>query len=1241
MAKLYLAANYVSASEPGPLVPDDLENSGHLQLVFEDDSGQMKEIEVQAPLFGGELGGNWDFKINASHGAETDYVDENGQPTNADRYARVELQLDDGQSAENVWELLLQVHDSLESNGAGLDYDVGTQNSNSYINSILYTIGIEINDYIQAVTPSDVVAFPALDANVLLFYENGVAITTQGTDGNDYTRGGGDDDDLSGGNGSDQLYGGSGDDTLNGGDDVANPDGFRDDMEGDYLVGGDGYDTYKIGFSNETARKVHVQEVVGPGAKTTTKSNLADIIDVIKDSDGRGVISYFHDASSEFFVNGYTFGKLAYFVGNQSWANQAEGLDPVWSIRHDQTLDPREGTLRATPYNWFDEDTQTHKKGLLFFHRKNIADNSDLESNLGIVIIENFKNGDFGINLMGYENLFYGTDGDDNHNGNGADEEMQGFEGDDELDGAGGNDELNGGGGNDTLNGGSGDDTINGGAGSDIIDGGDGIDTIDYSTSTGAISADLETGITNGGDATGDQIANIENIIGSDFNDSLTGDTGNNLIVASLGADSITGGDGNDTVSYYEQILFGFNNITSGVSVDLSTGIATGLHAEGDSLSGIENLVGTIYADLLTGDENDNVLDGKSGIDTILGNGGNDVIYLDNKAELALADDGSGIDTLIYDQDGGTSTTYHLDDGNFENFVFTDNNHHAIYGGSADNSISAGRGNNRLYGEDGNDILDGGDGNDRLYGGNGDDTLIGGIGSDTARYSDILAGVTVSLAITGAQNTIGGDFDTISEVENLHGSLYNDFLTGDAKDNILTGDEGADFLDGGDGSDTASYSNSGVAVVANILAGGSAGDAAGDTYVNIENLTGSQLDDMLIGDDNTNILNGGNGDDTLFGGAGNDTLIGGFDADIMHGGDGDDIIEVDKHDIWYSGDAGIDTLVLRFDIVDFQYALDQGAFENAKTSAGNDTIWGNASDNIIKTSLGDDVLFGYGGNDILIGGKGADSQQGGEGDDTIHIDEFDTWFSGDGGIDTVIYDGDAAFQYALDQGAFENAQFGSGNDTVWGNAADNTINGGAGNDVLFGYGGNDTLIGGDGADSQQGGEGDDIIHIDENDTWFSGDGGIDTVVYSGSTNFQYALDQGAFENAQFGSGHDTIWGNAADNLIEGGAGHDALFGYGGDDTLIAGEGNDLLTGGAGNDTFIFKLKTGNNTIFDFEAGIGIGDRIDVSDHEFADFNTVLAATEDTAEGALLSLNGSSILFQGVTESQFFQDDFIV
>ena len=133
-----------------------------------------------------------------------------------------------------------------------------------------------------------------------------------------------------------------------------------------------------------------------------------------------------------------------------------------------------------------------------------------------------------------------------------------------------------------------------------------------------------------------------------------------------------------------------------------------------------------------------------------------------------------------------------------------------------------------------------------------------------------------------SKNTGFAAGDIYSGIENLIGSDFNDTLTGNNFNNILEGGAGRDKLDGGAGIDTASYANAAVGVTADLLkVSNNTGEAAGDTYKNIESLLGSAFGDSLVGDTKVNGLDGGAGDDLLIGNAGIDTLIGGLGADTF------------------------------------------------------------------------------------------------------------------------------------------------------------------------------------------------------------------------------------------------------------------------------------------------------------------------------------------------------------------------
>ncbi|MBV7511303.1 retention module-containing protein [Pseudomonas sp. PDM25] len=135
---------------------------------------------------------------------------------------------------------------------------------------------------------------------------------------------------------------------------------------------------------------------------------------------------------------------------------------------------------------------------------------------------------------------------------------------------------------------------------------------------------------------------------------------------------------------------------------------------------------------------------------------------------------------------------------------------HTLTGTAGDDVLLAGAGNNVINAGDGNDVLTAGSGNnemhgdagnDLLYSGAGNDLLDGGTGVDTASYAHATAGVTVNLGVLGAQNTAGAGTDTLTAIENLTGSNFNDSLTGDNHSNIINGGLGDDMLNGGGGDD--------------------------------------------------------------------------------------------------------------------------------------------------------------------------------------------------------------------------------------------------------------------------------------------------------------------------------------------------------------------------------------------------------------------------------------------------------
>lgn len=294
---------------------------------------------------------------------------------------------------------------------------------------------------------------------------------------------------------------------------------------------------------------------------------------------------------------------------------------------------------------------------------------------------------------------------------------------------------IAGGGGDDKICGAGGNDTLIGGPGNDTLIGDAGTDTASYADAGSAVTVTLNLASQNTGGAGIDSLSSIEGLEGSAYNDTLTGDAAANRIAGGAGSDTINGAGGNDTLSGGpgNDVLNGgpgrdrasYAGSPGGVTVNLSViGAQNTVGAGSDTLTSIENLTGSTFADTLTGNGGPNNIIGGSGMDTLKG--------------------GSGGDTL----DGGLM-------------------------------------------------------NDTINGGPGDDTLVGGNGTDTVTYSGAIAGVTVDLAITTSQNTLGAGSDTLSLFENLTGSSHNDVLRGTGRANALNGLAGTDTCDGRGGTDAA------------------------------------------------------------------------------------------------------------------------------------------------------------------------------------------------------------------------------------------------------------------------------------------------------------------------------------------------------------------------------------------------------------------------------------------------------
>lgn len=264
----------------------------------------------------------------------------------------------------------------------------------------------------------------------------------------------------------------------------------------------------------------------------------------------------------------------------------------------------------------------------------------------------------------------------------------------DHLYGGSGNDRLIGSGGNDILDGGTGRDVLHGGSGADTLIGGDGVDLIDYRGSSAAVTIDLFSGTASGGHAQGDRFESVERIIGSTYDDTLTGDNGRNIlhggdgddiiyggagndvIVGGLGADTLDGGDGIDTLDFRGGetdvwVRLSFSDTVPGFVRSTDRDVRSAGLEERDTIIGFENVKGSEGIDQILGNSGDNRIWGNGGSDRLNGSSGNDYIR----------------------------------------------------GGTGDDRVMGGAGDDVLYGDSGNDHIEGQQGDNIMRGNSGDDVF--------------------------------------------------------------------------------------------------------------------------------------------------------------------------------------------------------------------------------------------------------------------------------------------------------------------------------------------------------------------------------------------------------------------------------------------------------------------------------------------------------------------------------------
>ena len=470
------------------------------------------------------------------------------------------------------------------------------------------------------------------------------------------------------------------------------------------------------------------------------------------------------------------------------------------------------------------------------------------------------------------------------------------------------------------FDGGLGNDTFLGGPLADILNGGDGNDTL-----VGTRGADVITG-GNGADTI---------VIGGRDGETVDGGAGDDLVIVDAldNLATIRLGDGDDTLQ--------IRTYGARTAVDIDTGggfdrleliglvypeFAVGAYLDNTygSYNDFDEIVGSAYDDTYSGynwgtdsffgGAGDDRIFGNSGDDTLSGGDGDD--YIAGGSGADLIDGGAGVDTAFYGwdfpivvdlEDNALNTAQARGDIliGIENIV-SEATESSLYGDSGANRLQSSDGADRLFGRGGNDILEGG---------SGADVMDGGEGFDLVSYENASSGVTFFLGST-IFNTGDAAGDTYVSMEGVLGSAFADLLGGDNGANGIDGGEGndyligaggddnliggqgndvlfgglgADILNGGEGEDVAYYREAAAGVVVDYTdVANNTNEAAGDSYIAVDNIWGSDFGDVLTHDEQSGQVYGFDGDDQLYGNDGDDNMYGGAGADIINGGAGAD-----------------------------------------------------------------------------------------------------------------------------------------------------------------------------------------------------------------------------------------------------------------------------------------------------------------------------------------------------------------
>lgn len=781
-----------------------------------------------------------------------------------------------------------------------------------------------------------------------------------------------------------------------------------------------------------------------------------------------------------------------------------------------------------------------------------------------------------------------------------------------------GNDSIIGGDGADSVLAGDGNDTVAGGAGADTLDGGLGNNTLDYSGSSGSFTVNLTTNTAAGSDADGDVISNFQNVIGSNFGDTITLSATDGTIFAGTGNDFLQGGTGNDSILGNA----GNDTINGGLGNDTLDGGADN-----------DQFVSSEGADTILGGTGRDDYFASDGFDGDVVDLGGDAITINNgNAEefISVFNVTTSVDIVYTSATGGTATSGAGESLTFDN---VDGFEGAFdVGGTFDASLAGFDvvfydygGMTSVVGSDYNDLLvaygadptgaptdrfyDGGAGNDTLDTGDGNDTILGGTGDD-----DIVAraGDDVISGGAGADTIFGGDGN-----DSINGGSGGDSLLGGAgNDTIVTG-TGQDTVFGGAGNDS---------ILAN---------------------TGAN-DKLVYGED---------GADTIFGSSQNDTLDGGADADVIYAGNsfglGNDSITGGE-----TVTTGTDFDTLDLSTVTTGVTVDWTGPEAGTITDGADTINFSDIEQIILTDQADLLdaasetvgvnVDGAGGNDTLNTGSGNDTVAGGDGTNSYSLGAGDDVMLGGTGAD-LVYQFDGHGDDTLDGGAGRDELYygfvTSGQTITFDSATGGTATGGGDTDSFDNF----EVIGltnvDDSIDATLATGDLEILSGEGQDTVLTGSGNDSIFTGFGTTTSDVYFDGGAGDDSIAGSdGNDTLIGGLGEDTLDGGAGADSIEGGAGNDSIDVGAGDGFV------DTVVFADGDGDDTIAGFEAPIDNGDgtftgqdQLDLSgltDVNGAPVNTRdVTVTDDGLGNALLSFpNSQTVTLVGIAPGDVTSDD---